>query len=543
MFLSYTAKLVVSYAFMRGIIFLSCMKSSAYRLAFLFLLATSCSTGTTNNSRAVYRGNPQLSGVYDEIPVYSLQRVKFSFQAQGPIRMMPSIADKILYFGSGNGVLYAIDAITGSGKWEFKTSGAIHSSPAIFKGMVYFSSRNEYLYALDSQTGKEKWKYKFAKDLEYSNGWDYYLSSPVVADGILYTGSGDGNLYAFDPATGKEIWHYQTGARIRTAPAVNGDLIFIGTMNGYLYAIEKKSGTVRWKFATKGIANKFVDFGYDATAIVSSPSVGDGTVVFGARDGILYAVDEKTGKEKWRNDHNGSWVLGTGIKNRMVFASSGSSAFVQALDIDTGKEIWRFKSQKAVFSSLTLAGDMLYFDDYGGNVYALNNRTGVRAWRFPMGRRSFSAPLISDGMIYCTSDDGILYALEGAGDKEFKPARPVKKIVYWEPPKTDSSFTWFQNGVDLYIRDYFRNAEYELVDGKSLEKFLKEQIIMHDPSIVLFANNEISYNRTENSDTSLLRRYPDAGGKIVFLGPDPTAMKSDQKNGIVYDSIDFTPDH
>jgi len=54
-------------------------------------------------------------------------------------------------------------------------------------GIVYIGSDDTNLYAVDAVTGKEKWRFA-------TGGW--VLSSPSVADGIIYVGSNDKNLYA-----------------------------------------------------------------------------------------------------------------------------------------------------------------------------------------------------------------------------------------------------------------------------------------------------------------------------------------------------------
>ena len=61
------------------------------------------------------------------------------------------------------------------------------SSPAFADGVVYFGSTDDYLYALDATTGQEKWKFKMG---------GHAVSSPVVAGGVVYVGSSDGYLYA-----------------------------------------------------------------------------------------------------------------------------------------------------------------------------------------------------------------------------------------------------------------------------------------------------------------------------------------------------------
>ena len=77
----------------------------------------------------------------------------------------------------------------GTLKWTFNTGGAIHSSPAIVDGVVYFGSRDGNIYALDADTGEKLWEFK-------TDSW--VESSPAVVGGIVYCGSNDAHLYALD---------------------------------------------------------------------------------------------------------------------------------------------------------------------------------------------------------------------------------------------------------------------------------------------------------------------------------------------------------
>ena len=54
--------------------------------------------------------------------------------------------------------------------------------------MVYVGSTDRNVYALDAHTGAKLWSYQ--------TGW-FVDSSPAVANGVVYVGSDDGNVYAF----------------------------------------------------------------------------------------------------------------------------------------------------------------------------------------------------------------------------------------------------------------------------------------------------------------------------------------------------------
>ena len=63
----------------------------------------------------------------------------------------------------------------------------MYSSPAVVNGVVYVGSSDSNVYALNATTGKVTWS--------FTTG-DYVLSSPAVSNGEVYVGSVDGNIYA-----------------------------------------------------------------------------------------------------------------------------------------------------------------------------------------------------------------------------------------------------------------------------------------------------------------------------------------------------------
>lgn len=66
------------------------------------------------------------------------------------------------------------------------------SSPALYGDVLYFGSSNGNLYALNATNGFELWNYPLTSHMEYDNGG---VGSPTVYAGVLYVGGSDG-VYA-----------------------------------------------------------------------------------------------------------------------------------------------------------------------------------------------------------------------------------------------------------------------------------------------------------------------------------------------------------
>ena len=105
--------------------------------------------------------------------------------------LIPAVANGVVYFGSADYKLYALDAFTGTKLWSYTTGFLVYSSPAVANGVVYVGSSDRKLYALGARTGALLWTYTTGQS-------DYGIqSSPTVADGNVYVGAFDGKVYAF----------------------------------------------------------------------------------------------------------------------------------------------------------------------------------------------------------------------------------------------------------------------------------------------------------------------------------------------------------
>jgi outer membrane protein assembly factor BamB len=81
-------------------------------------------------------------------------------EAKNAISSSPIVVNGIVYVGSEDKKLYALDANTGQKLWDFTTNGGISSSPAVANGIVYVGSKDQKLYAVEATTGKKIWEAK-----------------------------------------------------------------------------------------------------------------------------------------------------------------------------------------------------------------------------------------------------------------------------------------------------------------------------------------------------------------------------------------------
>jgi len=139
---------------------------------------------------------------------------------------------------------------------------------------------------------------------------------PVVFGGLVFFGSStDNTVYALDAATGAEVWTFTTDAPVRVAPAVCSDGVFAGSDDGVLYCLDVKSGRLKWKHRAAPDDERIMgnDRLISRWAVRGGPAIRDGVVYFGAgiwptEGTFITALDVRDGKVIWKNDTSGSTI-------------------------------------------------------------------------------------------------------------------------------------------------------------------------------------------------------------------------------------------
>lgn len=144
--------------------------------------------------------------------------------------------------------------------------------------------------------------------LQFDAGYE-----PVVAKGRLLIGSSrHDSVAAFDTNSGRKLWVYQTEGPIRFAPAVAGEAVCFGSDDGFLYCVDLITGRLRWKHQVvpserRLLGNRRL---ISVWPVRGGPVVAEGRVYFAAGvwpfEGVfICALDIDTGKLIWRNERLG----------------------------------------------------------------------------------------------------------------------------------------------------------------------------------------------------------------------------------------------
>ncbi len=462
----------------------------------------------------------------------SLGGVLWAFETEGPVRGSPTLADGVVYIGGTDGRLYALDARDGRERWRYDAGAPVGGAPLVLGDRVVVAARGNTVHAVERATGRPLWTRETGPDLPLAwghEGWDYLLPSAVAAGDDVLFGSGDGHLYALDPADGSVRWRFATGGRIRAAPAVHDGVAYVGSGDGIVYGVDLAEGREVWRFRTAGADLDAADFGFDRTQIQATPVILDGTLYLGSRDANFYAIDLASGEVRWTGEDGTAWVVNTAaVTDDRVFVGRSSGGRFRAHDRESGEELWTHATGGLVFSSPVVVGRTVYVGSGDHGVHALDVATGARRWRFATGGMVVSSPAVDGGRLYVGSDDGTVYALHAAEG----PA--PRRAVYWDDDHAPRAFFGSQP-AHRRLAEHFESRGYERLDAAGLIGFLTERIADRAPSVVVFGLDATPDEVVDPAapSASLLRRYLDAGGKVVWPGAPPLALERNADGQIV----------
>ena len=417
-----------------------------------------------------------ISGEIAGLSAADVPRLKTKWALKFPganrVRSQPTLAGGLIFVGSHNAAVYALDQQTGCQVWATQTSGEVRTGIVIdswdsdvAKPKIYFGDVLGFVYALDAATGTELWRQR-ADDHPSAT----ITGTPTLHDGKLLAPvsslevalaidntyeccTGRGSVVAYDTDSGEQLWQRFTideaprvqsqnavgtnmmgpsGAMVWNSPSIDAkrNQLYIGTgenmsspatlTSDAIMAIDIDTGKVNWSF--QATANDVWNTACDTTSPESCPPENGPDFDFGCATMLTELSD-------------GTELVVAGQK----------SGVVHALDPDSGELVWQTRVgrggiQGGVHFGMAAAGDRLYVpisdmadgreypDPSRPGLHAVDMKTGELEWYSASpedvcGDRAFCHPGVSqavtsvNGMVFSGSMDGTLRIHDGADGK------------------------------------------------------------------------------------------------------------------------------
>lgn len=340
----------------------------------------------------------------DDHSVYALDaasgQLLWSYETGGTIRSTPTVAHGVVYVGSSDSHVYALDAGSGGLIWRFNTGNAVQYSPVVSEGRVFVVAAGDTLYsvhALDASSGATLW----AAQVAYPYGADLAVAA---ANGRVYTPGESGEFYALDAATGDVAWSVTVGLGAESPPAVVDGVVYLTAVNN-AYALDEATGNLIWNYGT------------EMFPAMDRPAVVNDGVYYFAPDNNLYALNTESGHFAWYYVAE-DFIVDTPLAAEgMVYLSMESGIF-DAIDATTGAFVWRWEMPDTALRSANVINGILIAESSDGYLRALNAATGEMLWSYSKGYFDGVPSFTVDGnVLYVGSLDGSIYAFAfpGAG--------------------------------------------------------------------------------------------------------------------------------
>ncbi|NUM35436.1 MAG: PQQ-binding-like beta-propeller repeat protein [Candidatus Brocadiae bacterium] len=290
----------------------------------------------------------------------------------------------------------------------------MESAPCYADGMLFLAARDDRIYAFSDIKLSAKpqrmwvWEDKRARLASFS-------ATPSYCNGILYVGGNNGRFYALDTKKQALIGLYPIAQNIPISAACDVSekhgLVVLGAHDGKVYALPlikevTRKWQPRWVFSTTRRI--------DASIVIQGE-----TVLVTSSDSYLYALDIATGKEIWRYDMDRASRCSPSVMDNMIYIAG--NGYMRVVSLSNGKEIRKLEIQGDVLGQPVFYQNAVYFATNGRNLYAVSQNLQI-LWQYKAIAPFKASPAISK--------KGILYIGCQKGQKDKDDEKSKKAILY-----------------------------------------------------------------------------------------------------------------
>ncbi len=273
---------------------------------------------------------------------------------------------------------------------------------------------------------------------------------PGVAADSQYAYIAQGQqVHAVNLADGKQVWAFPAAtnsniSQIVSQPGVGADVIVVGSegatssYSGIAYGLDRNAGTQKWclAFDKKGsdaqncplaggaATGSFLGIGPAVDdRILGGIALTNNVAYFGLASGMVYAVDAETGKDLWHYKTERDVWAAPLVVNDTVYVTS-LDHHVYALERATGNQRWVKDLGAAVAGEAAFDQGMLFVGTFGNRLAALDAATGEEKWSFTTLNWVWSGPAVGKGVLYLADVSGNVFAVDETSGTQIWTTKP-----------------------------------------------------------------------------------------------------------------------
>lgn len=167
-----------------------------------------------------------------------------------------SSIEETVFANTGYGRVFALNMQTGEKIWTFQADTPIRIAPTLGNKMLFVQTIDNNLIALDIKNGLELWHSKTSSEDTILVGG----ASPAydAKQDVVIAAFGNGEVKAFKASSGSPLWskYLVSGVRgrslteinaIKSSPIINNNIVYIAGNSDILTALDIRTGEIIWK--------------------------------------------------------------------------------------------------------------------------------------------------------------------------------------------------------------------------------------------------------------------------------------------------------
>lgn len=314
-----------------------------------------------------------------------------------------------LYLNADDGYVYAFEPNAGDIVWKYRIQLRIpaqHGQPGLIQGndLLFVGSENGMIHALDALQGKRIWTTlqfdSILGNLSYEQKNDILIAGGRDGD--------KGSLIAMRGKSGEKLWEHRIdGGTSFHAISQKLLLAYVGSSTGKLTAVHLSSGRAAWSRDLTGPI-------FDAGTLYVDETDHRIKLATVTGDGRLYVLDAKNGKtlHMFLISHESGFSAAPAVEGSHAYLTTLHRT-VYCVNLSNGSTEWEVDTRGRIFGKPVIHKDTLLFGNNEGVLYALDKRTGIQIGSYVGVDRIVTEPIVDrqTDMLYVSTISNRITAL------------------------------------------------------------------------------------------------------------------------------------
>lgn len=361
------------------------------------------------------------------------RKVLWTYDLQNPIFANPVFKDGVLFLSSRNGRIVALtldfNADTYKEVWSFKMtfpSSDIFAAGYFDNDVVYVGSSDKHIYAIDISAGREYWKIKMAGAV--NSAVSLAKVSLKQEQKMLFAVSSDtleeGNLVGLDAKTGNNEWQRKIKGRAFSDVLATSSKVYVGTDQNKIIVVRSSTGV---PLEIVGKDNEMIPLEYKSFGQFKGTfylrEIDDLEYIMASSiDQNIYCFDEKTGNKIWNFQTNSPNGSGVNLDDQNLYNSSMDGLITSIKikeSIKNKKAIVNWSTKYDGFKDPTqifITENILYVggatENKKGKLLAIRKVDGKLLWTLDTPMPINCRPLVVESRVIVGCDDNKIYVLK-----------------------------------------------------------------------------------------------------------------------------------